>query len=375
MQAPTAGLARRAAAPPSITAEALLPLLPPSAEGVLFKRGQLLKGWSPGRYELKGSLLLFYKNGQLSRSVPLHGYRAHLRTDVRAPHGEVLVLRHQSDPQQRDYWFCVPTAAAAGVAGTSLGPAVPRGLAPPNVRSGQEWVDALNTAAAAAALTPADFEVLCEIGTGAYGKVSLVRKRGSLALLALKEIRKDAAPHMPRLDSESPEQHVDRVRHKNSKNMMWVMGERSSLQAVGQHPYVAALQYAFETDDCWFLALDFVPGGDLFDHAFVQEQKRFSEAVVRVWAAELVCVLEFIHRCVRRLVFVPRALSVLVAQSWHRTPRHQAGESPARPRGPRASGRLRLLVPPCAWRACAHILWHQVLWCVPAREPRACGDP
>ncbi|KAK7869906.1 hypothetical protein R5R35_013702 [Gryllus longicercus] len=122
------------------------------------------------------------------------------------------------------------------------------------------------------------FELLKVLGTGAYGKVFLVRKRGGVdagRLYAMKVLKKATIV-------------------QKKKTTEHTKTERQVLEAVRQSPFLVTLHYAFQTDSKLHLILDYVSGGELFTHLFQRE--RFAEEEVRVYVGEIVLALEHLHR-------------------------------------------------------------------------------
>lgn len=75
------------------------------------------------------------------------------------------------------------------------------------------------------------------------------------------------------------------------------MRRRSTLAlgAFGQvvHPFVVALQCAFQTEHKLFLVMEYLPGGELFFH--LSKKGLFLEGYAKFYAAEMVLALEFLH--------------------------------------------------------------------------------
>jgi len=99
-----------------------------------------------------------------------------------------------------------------------------------------------------------------------------VRKKDTGQVYAMKILRKDAI--------------IARNQVRNAKS------ERAILQKM-QHPFLVGLKFAFQTEDKLYLVLDYVNGGELFFH--LQKERRFSEERVRLYAAEIVLGLGFLH--------------------------------------------------------------------------------
>lgn len=60
------------------------------------------------------------------------------------------------------------------------------------------------------------------------------------------------------------------------------------------HPFLVQMHYAFQTAEKLYMVMDFVPGGDLFFH--LKRFSRFPEPLVKIWVAELVLAIEYLHK-------------------------------------------------------------------------------
>jgi serum/glucocorticoid-regulated kinase 2 len=114
--------------------------------------------------------------------------------------------------------------------------------------------------------------MLSIIGSGTYGKVILVKKKGSKELFAMKVIKKALI-----IEKEQ-------VRH--------TMSERKILEKI-DHPFIIKLRYAFQSDEKLFFVVDYCPGGDLF--FYISNIGRFNELATRFYAASIVLALECLH--------------------------------------------------------------------------------
>ncbi|XP_039761574.1 ribosomal protein S6 kinase alpha-5-like isoform X2 [Pararge aegeria] len=122
------------------------------------------------------------------------------------------------------------------------------------------------------------FDLLKVLGTGAYGKVFLVRKRCGIdegKLYAMKVLKK-----------ASIVQKLKTAEHTRT--------ERQVLEAVRACPFLVTLHYAFQTDAKLHLILDYVAGGELFTHLYQREH--FHENEVRIYIAEIILALEQLHK-------------------------------------------------------------------------------
>ncbi|XP_055879568.1 ribosomal protein S6 kinase alpha-5-like isoform X3 [Biomphalaria glabrata] len=127
-------------------------------------------------------------------------------------------------------------------------------------------------------VTMEDFELLKVLGTGAYGKVFLVRKRTGRdagKLYALKQLKKATIV-------------------QKTKTTEHTRTERQVLEAIRQSPFLVTLHYAFQTDSKLNLILDFVNGGEMFTHLYQREH--FTEDEVRIYIGEITLALETLHK-------------------------------------------------------------------------------
>ncbi|CAG8789261.1 13938_t:CDS:2, partial [Dentiscutata erythropus] len=117
-----------------------------------------------------------------------------------------------------------------------------------------------------------DFEIIKPISRGAFGKVYLARKKTTGDLYAIKILKK-----------------VDMVR----KNMVnHVLAERRVL-SLSRTPFVVKLFYAFQSQDYLYLVMEYLIGGDL--SSLLQCFERFEEDMARMYTAEVVLSLEYLH--------------------------------------------------------------------------------
>lgn len=124
---------------------------------------------------------------------------------------------------------------------------------------------------------PENFELLKVLGTGAYGKVFLVRKKGGIdngKLFAMKVLKKGTI-----LQKKKTTEHT--------------LTERQVLEQVRQSPFLVTLHYAFQTDAKLHLILEYVNGGEMFTH--LNQRERFSEDEARLYIAEVTLAIQHLH--------------------------------------------------------------------------------
>ncbi|KAJ3113507.1 Ribosomal protein S6 kinase beta-1 [Phlyctochytrium bullatum] len=119
----------------------------------------------------------------------------------------------------------------------------------------------------------ADFDLLQVIGKGAYGKVFLVRKKGTDKLYAMKVLKK-----------ASITLHTKLAEHTQN--------ERNILEQIS-HTFIVKLWYAFQTPTKLYLILGYASGGELFTH--LASERMFSEDVAAFYIGELLLAIEHLH--------------------------------------------------------------------------------
>ncbi|XP_074812219.1 ribosomal protein S6 kinase alpha-5 isoform X2 [Natator depressus] len=123
-----------------------------------------------------------------------------------------------------------------------------------------------------------NFELLKVLGTGAYGKVFLVRKisgHDNGKLYAMKVLKKATII-------------------QKAKTTEHTRTERQVLEHIRQSPFLVTLHYAFQTDTKLHLILDYINGGELFTH--LSQRERFTENEVQIYIGEIVLALEHLHK-------------------------------------------------------------------------------
>lgn len=123
-----------------------------------------------------------------------------------------------------------------------------------------------------------DFKLLKVLGTGAYGKVFLVRKIGGIdhnKLYAMKVLKKSTIC-------------------QKKKTAEHTKTERQVLESIEHSPFLVTMHYAFQTDSKLHIILDYVSGGELFTHLYNKEH--FTEDEVRIYIAEIIVALEQLHK-------------------------------------------------------------------------------
>lgn len=118
-----------------------------------------------------------------------------------------------------------------------------------------------------------NFELLKLLGKGAHGKVLLCEKKTEdRELYAMKILKK---------------QHII-----DNKQLEHTKAEKNILSYVN-HPFLVSLQYAFQTDQKIYFVMEFMKGGELFQH--LKKIKKFTETQAKHIAACLVQAIGHLH--------------------------------------------------------------------------------
>jgi serine/threonine protein kinase len=215
------------------------------------KKGGFLRSWQLRWFALTTDSCLFYSDGPGSVSkgyIQLDDIRIQLVADMGREH--CFGLFHSAPPgtKERQGYFVAADTAADVV----------------------QWIKAIRNDHKVGLL---DFDILSLLGKGNFGKVMKVRHKETGTMLAMKILRKDM------LTKDQDIEHTKTERR---------------LLAKVKHPFVVGLHYAFQTEERLYMVIDYISGGDLYYH--LKSQRRFSEATVRIWAAELVLALQYLHQ-------------------------------------------------------------------------------
>ncbi|KAJ0966313.1 hypothetical protein J5N97_027451 [Dioscorea zingiberensis] len=138
-----------------------------------------------------------------------------------------------------------------------------------------------------------DFEIIKPISRGAFGRVFLARKRTTGDLFAIKVLKK-----------------LDMLRKNDIER---ILAERNILITV-RNPFVVRFFYSFASRDNLYLVMEYLNGGDLY--SLLRKVGCLDEEVARVYIAELVLGLEYLHS----LGIIHRDLkpdNILIARNGH----------------------------------------------------------
>jgi len=117
-----------------------------------------------------------------------------------------------------------------------------------------------------------DFELLGELGNGAFGTVRLCREKNSRKLFCVKIL--------------------DRNKIRFLKQREHIINERTIMFSVN-HPFIVKLFCTFKSPACLFFLMEFVAGGELFN--YIRAEGQFSNETTKLVAAEIILALQYLH--------------------------------------------------------------------------------
>lgn len=118
------------------------------------------------------------------------------------------------------------------------------------------------------------FHIIVQVGQGGYGEVYLARHKLSKEVVALKKMKKKTLLKM------------DEIRH--------VLTERDILTATSKSDWLVKLLYAFQDPSHIYLAMEFVPGGDV--RTLLNNSGVLKEEHARFYSAEMFIAVDALHR-------------------------------------------------------------------------------
>lgn len=137
------------------------------------------------------------------------------------------------------------------------------------------------------------FDQIQHIGVGAFGTVTLVRKKDTKQVYAMKSLLKK-----------------DVIMKQQAAH---VKAERDIL-AEANSAWIVKLFFSFQDDRCLYFIMEYVPGGDMMQ--LLINKGVFEERLARFYTAELTCAIEYVHG----LGFIHRDIkpdNILIDQLGH----------------------------------------------------------
>ena len=116
------------------------------------------------------------------------------------------------------------------------------------------------------------FNILGQIGKGAFGDVYLVTRKSSYVKSIMKVLPKS------------------KIFRQNL--IKYALTERNIL-SLNDHPFIVKLQYAFQSNEELFLIMEYCQGGDL-SH-YIKRERSFNEKKAKFYLCQVVLALEYLH--------------------------------------------------------------------------------
>ena len=111
-----------------------------------------------------------------------------------------------------------------------------------------------------------------QLGQGTFGRVYLAVLPSTGQKFAIKAIRKDVLIEYDQIQSTALE-----------KDILFE----------ADHPFLCGMEYLFQSEARLYFVMPFINGGELYK--IFQEQKRFSEDIVKFYAAQIIIAIGKLH--------------------------------------------------------------------------------
>ncbi|XP_015515116.1 cAMP-dependent protein kinase catalytic subunit beta [Neodiprion pinetum] len=119
-----------------------------------------------------------------------------------------------------------------------------------------------------------DFVRYRTLGTGAFGRVMLVKQKATGVYYAMKILEKAKLVKLKQVEHTGNEKRI--------------------LECV-RFPFVIYMEFCFKDNSYIYLILPFVTGGEMFSH--LRRMGKFDEGLSRFYAAQVTLALEYLHHC------------------------------------------------------------------------------
>lgn len=119
------------------------------------------------------------------------------------------------------------------------------------------------------------FDLIDKLGKGSFGSVYLVKKKDdpSDIFYAMKILEKEKVL---------------------GQNLVRYAKTERNVLVTADHQFIVGLRFAFQTSSRLYLIMDYCPGGDM--GMALAKHRRFTLELARVYAAEIVLALEYLHK-------------------------------------------------------------------------------
>ena len=219
---------------------------PDYISGILQRQGAL-RIWLKRYAVIKGTNLIFYKND--SRTKIDHQFEI-------TP--DVIISINDTKTTHR---FTITTSRGSINCATD------------STDSSMRWILAIRGCTfSSMKVTMNDFKIISVIGRGYFGKVMLCENKATGELIAIKTVQK--------------------WKLVQSNKIQTVLIERSILEQVN-FPFIVSMKFAFQTEKKFYLGIEYVPGGELFNH--LQKSKNLPLNDIKLYIAEVALAINYLH--------------------------------------------------------------------------------
>lgn len=122
-------------------------------------------------------------------------------------------------------------------------------------------------------VTLEDFELVTQLGRGAFGKVYLAKLNSTGQEYAMKVIRKDVLIEFDQIESTQLEKEI---------------------LFAADHPFLVGMEFLFQSETRLYFVMPFVRGGELYK--VFQAEKRFTEETVKFYTVQIILAVGELHK-------------------------------------------------------------------------------
>lgn len=119
-----------------------------------------------------------------------------------------------------------------------------------------------------------DLERIKTLGTGAFGRVVLMKHTKSMKFYAMKVLEKEKVVKM--------------------KQVEHTLYEKRILEAI-RFPFTVSMEFSFKDNSYIYFVMPFVTGGEMFTH--LRRMGKFEEPLAKFYASQVILALEYLHFC------------------------------------------------------------------------------
>lgn len=117
-----------------------------------------------------------------------------------------------------------------------------------------------------------DLERIRTLGTGAFGRVILLKHIKTQKLYAMKVLEKEKIIKLKQVDH--------------------TLYEKRILEAI-RFPFTVSMEFSVKDNSYIYFIMSFVPGGEMFSH--LRKMRKFDEPIAKFYASQVILALEYLH--------------------------------------------------------------------------------